>query len=280
MARSSQLTTAIVSLVLLLGLQDAYGRAPKRNLDTANTSPSPSPSPRTCGEDYDCSNGGVKNVRKAADTVTAGDTPNSRGGTDAECCEAFVPGTCGNNFDCSGEEPEEDGETVVAKAADTVTADTPGTANECCEAQTYVGEASVTISGITLTTAQSDAFQLAFRTGIADQYGRWVTKEDVTIGTIVEGRRRLSGGVTIPYTITTTDASVAQAALAVNLQMSSLGIKISDTCGTDCGEIGSLQVDSATEFQEVKADGGGSATPTAAAGAATATLLLVLFANI
>jgi len=279
MARSSQLTTAIVSLVLLLGLQDAYGRAPKRNLDTANTSPSPSPSPRTCGEDYDCSNGGVKNVRKAADTVTAGDTPNSRGGTDAECCEALVPGTCGNNFDCSGEEPEEDGETVVAKTADTVTADTPGTANECCEAQTYVGEASVTISGVTLTTAQSDAFKSAFKDGIAAQYSG-VISSDVTIGTIVEGRRRLSGGVTIPYTITTTIAATAQAALAVTLDKTSLGIKISDECETNCGDISGLQVDSTTEFQEVKADEDDSATPTAAAGAATATLLLVLFANI
>jgi len=196
-----------------------------------------------------------------------------------------VPGTCGNNFYCSGEET---GCGVggycnpVAAAADTVTPDTPGTVAECCEAQTYVGEASVTISGITLTTAQSEAFQLAFRTGIADQYGRWVTKEDVTIGTIVEGRRRLSGGVTIPYTITTTDASVAEAALSVNLDKSSLKIKITEKCTQTggCGEMGGIEVDSATEFQEVKADGGGSATPTAAAGAATATLLLVLFANI
>jgi len=186
-----------------------------------------------------------------------------------------VPGTCGNNFDCSGEETN-----TISKAADTVTADTPGTANECCEPQTYVGEASVTISGITLTTANLYNFQLALRTGIAEQYGSGVAKEDVTIGTIVEGRRRLSGGLTIPYTITTTDASVAQAALAVTLDRSGLGIKISDECGANCGEISGLQVDSTTEFQEVKADEDDSATPTAAAGAATATLLLVLFANI
>jgi len=275
MARSSQLTTAIVSLVLLLGLQDAYGMAPKRNLDVGDT-PSPSPSPRTCGENFDCTEkAGVRDVRKAADTVTAGDTEASRGGTPAECCEALVPGTCGNNFDCSGEETN-----TISKAADTPTADTPGTANECCEPQTYVGEASVTISGITLDVANSDAFKGAFKESIAEQYNG-VSSSDVTIGTIVEGRRRLSGGVTIPYTITTTDASVAQAALTVNLQMSSLGIKITETCGTDgCGSISGLQVDSKTEFQEVKADEDGSATPTAAAGAATATLLLVLFANI
>jgi len=274
MARSSQLTTAIVSLVLLLGLQDAYGRVPKRNL--ANESPSPSPSPGTCGENFDCTEiPGFKNdVRKAADTPTAGDTSSSRGGTPAECCEALVPGTCGNNFDCSGEETN-----TISKAADTVTADTPGTANECCEAQTYVGEASVTISGITLVIANSDAFKGAFKESIAEQYNG-VSNSDVTIGTIVEGRRRLSGGVTIPYTITTTDASVAQAALAVTLDRSSLGIKIGEECQDDCGEMGDMVVESTTEFQEVKADGGGSTTPTAAAGAATATLLLVLFANI
>jgi len=144
--------------------------------------------------------------------------------------------------------------------------------------ETYVGEASVTISGVTLTTAQSANFKVAFIKGIAAQYSG-VISSDVTIGTIVEGRRRLSGGVTIPYTITTTIAATAQAALAVTLDKTSLGIKISDEC-TNCGDISGLQVDSTTEFQEVKADEDGSATPTAAAGAATATLLLVLFANI
>jgi len=137
----------------------------------------------------------------------------------------------------------------------------------------------VTISGVTLTTAQSANFKVAFIKGIAAQYSG-VISSDVTIGTIVEGRRRLSGGVTIPYTITTTIAATAQAALAVTLDRSSLGIKIGEECGANCGEISGLQVDSTTELQEVKADEDDSATPTAAAGAATATLLLVLFANI
>jgi len=232
--------------------------------------------PGTCGDSFDCSGEKTNTKAKAADTATA-DTP----GTPAECCEAPVPGTCGDSFDCSGEAKH-----TQAKAADTATADTPGTSAECCEAEPkkYVVESSATLQGVTLAVAISDEFKTAFQGGIAEQYS--VSSSDVTIGTIVEVRRRLSGGVTIPFTITTTSASSAAGFKDVTVNTANVQAKIlaDYAAGPGTEDLSGMTVESMAEVQDVEKetelDGGGSATPTAAAGAATATLLLVLFANI
>jgi len=240
-----------------------------------NTACTPAPAPETtCGAAFDCSAATCcKNQAKAADTVTASDP-----GTAAECCEALVPGICGDSFDCTGE-----AKNTHAKAASTTTADTPGTSAECCEAEPkkYVVESSATLQGVTLAVANSDEFKTAFQGGIAEQYS--VSSSDVTIGTIVEVRRRLSGGVTIPFTITTTSASSAEGFKDVTVNTANVQAKIvADYSGSE--DLGGMTVESMAEVQDVEKetelDGGGSATPTAAAGAATATLLLVLFANI
>merc|ERR1740117_437131 len=113
----------------------------------------------------------------------------------------------------------------------------------------HVVESSATLKGVTLAIANSAAFKTAFKAGIAEQYA--VLSSDVTIGTIVEGRRRLSGGVTIPFTITTTSASSAAGFKDVTVNTANIQTKIlADYSGAE--NLSEMTVESVEDVQDVE----------------------------
>ena len=116
------------------------------------------------------------------------------------------------------------------------------------ETKKYVVESSATLQGVTLTVANTDEFKTAFKAGIAEQYT--VSSSAVTIGTIVEGRRRLSGGVTIPFTITTTDASTAEGFKTVTVSTANVQARIQSYDGNE--NLAGMTVESMTEVQDVE----------------------------
>jgi len=109
-------------------------------------------------------------------------------------------------------------------------------------------ESSTTIGGVTLAVAETDAFKTAFQGSIAKQYD--IIGSDVTVGTILEARRRLSSGVVIPFTIKTTGATAAQALKDVAIDTTSLQESIvAEYTGLE--NLGELTVEGMEALQDI-----------------------------
>jgi len=193
--------------------------------------------PKSCGADQYLSS---NTCRDCAPGTTNGSGDNAMG-SNTECTVTY----------CESNERVKNKVCTACVAGETNDAgdDASGWNTACDEPNKYVVESSATLQGVTLTVANSVEFKTAFKGGIAEQFA--VSSSDVTIGTIVEGRRRLSGGVTIPFTITTTSASSAAGFKDVTVNTANIQTKIlADYSGAE--NLSEMTVESVEDVQDVE----------------------------